>query len=72
MSSWTFEIEEVSNFIEVNDYIPPQVGVALGNLGSSQATRLVTSMMAIQFVVTFLLFPDTAQLWQINKAFVKR
>ena len=70
MSSWTLKIEEMSNFIEVNDYITLQVGVASGSLGSSQATRLVTSVIAIQFVVTFLLLPDIEQLWQINKAFV--
>ena len=28
MSSWTLKIEEMSNFIEVNDYITLQVGVA--------------------------------------------
>ena len=70
MSSWTLEIEEMSNFIEVNDYITLQVGVALGSLASSQATRSVTPMIAIHFVVTFLLVPDTEQLWQINKALV--
>ena len=69
-SSWTFEIEEMSNFIEINDYFTLQVGVTLGSLGSRQATRLVTPMIAICFVETFLLLPDTEQLWQINKAFV--
>ena len=60
----------MSNFMEVNDYITLQVGVALRSLGSLQATRLVTPMIAIQFVVTFLLLSDTEQLGQINKAFV--
>ena len=60
----------MSNFMEVNDYITLQVGMAFGSLGCPQATRLVTPMIAIQFVVTFLLLPDTEQLWQINKAFV--
>ena len=63
MSSWTLEIEEMSNFIEVNDDITLQVGVTSGSLGSSQATRLVTSVIAIQFVMTFLLLPDIEQLW---------
>ena len=54
----------------VIDYIPLQVGVALGSLDSPQATLLVTSMIAIQFVVTFLLVPNTEQLCQSNKAFM--
>ena len=52
MSFWTLEIEEMFNFIEVNDYISLQIEVALGSLGSPRATRLVRPMIAMQFVVT--------------------